>query len=89
MVPWREVAFEQVVSFLDFYVRLRLDQGRMGDGTQDSNRQREAGEDCLRLAVLCDWYERGTLAARYARQAVDVDPQGAARVKRLLPQVQF
>jgi hypothetical protein len=84
LVPWRDVAFEQIVGFLDFYLRLRLEQGQSATGARDPTLQREVGEDCLRIAVLCDWYGQGTLAARYARQAVELSPKGGERVRRLL-----
>jgi|GEM_PF-1232619 len=85
MVPWRDLAFEQFVAFLEFYLRLRLDQGQTAGGSRNPAQQQEAGEDCLRLAVLCDWYGREPLAARYGRQAVGIDPKQADRARRLLP----
>jgi serine/threonine-protein kinase len=87
MVPWRDLAIEQVIALLDFYIRVRVDQGQAAGGSKNSALRREVAEDCLRTAVLCDWYERPQEAARYARQALDADPGGTGRLKRLLPNV--
>jgi serine/threonine-protein kinase len=89
MVPWRDLAIEQVIAFLDFYIRVRLDQGQIAGGAKNSALRREVADDCLRTAVLCDWYGRTQEASRYARQASEGDPDNAARVKRLLPDVTF
>ena len=87
MVPWRELAIEQVIAFADYYIRVRLDQGHAAGGSKDGAVRREVAEDCLRTAVLCDWYERPQEAGFYARQALDANPEVAARVRRLLPNV--
>jgi len=85
MVSWRDLAFEQFITFLDFYLRMRLDQGQTAGGARNPAQQQDAAEDCLRLAVLCDWYGRQPLAARYGRQAVELDARVAAQARRLLP----
>jgi eukaryotic-like serine/threonine-protein kinase len=85
LVPWRDLAIEQVVAFVDFYIQVRLDQGQATTGTGGDAWRREVAEDCLRVAVLCDWYGRPQQALRYARQAVATDPAGASRVKHLFP----
>lgn len=89
LVPWSDLAIEQVIAFLDFYIRLRAEQGQSGEGPKSEELRRDVAEDCLRAAVLCDWYERPEEARRYARQAVDTDPAGEARARRLLPAADF
>jgi serine/threonine-protein kinase len=87
LVPWRDLAIEQVVAFLDYYTRVRSDQGPAADGSGNGLLRAEVAADCLRTAVLCDWYGRPEDARRYARLAVDADPAAAARVRRLLPTI--
>ncbi|MBT3379433.1 MAG: serine/threonine protein kinase [Lentisphaerae bacterium] len=65
-VEWSDIALEQYVAFLDYYMRMRLERGaQMHVGKSASSYRREAGDDCVRLAALCDWYEMPAKARHY------------------------
>lgn len=85
MVAWSDLTLEQIVAFLDFYIQLRADQGQVAGGAQNDSLRQDVADDCVRAAVLCDWYGRSELARRYAEKAVAAAPGAAARLSRLLP----
>ncbi|MCK5802602.1 MAG: hypothetical protein KAI66_07210, partial [Lentisphaeria bacterium] len=76
-VPWNDLAFEQYIEFFDYYMNVRVKQG---------GKESEAASDCLRLALLCEWYGRDREAIRYARQTVAYDAKYKGTVHRLVPQ---
>jgi hypothetical protein len=85
-LAWSDLAFEQYVAFLDFYAQLRLGrEGPLGDGASREQRRREAGADYWRVALLCDWYGLGDLAAAHAASAVECDPSLKPLAEALIP----
>jgi len=85
-LKWDEIAFEQYVAFFEFYINMRLKQGmKTGSGASGAESRKEASADCVRLAVLCDWYGRPSLAEKYAGLARGYNPACQARLELLLP----
>jgi hypothetical protein len=75
-VSWSGFPFEQYVAFFDYYLEVR---------SSLAGNRRDAGEDALRLALLCDWYGRRECALVYAQKAVAFDPVMAGRLQHLFP----
>lgn len=84
-IAWADLAFDQIVEFLDFYIGLRGDQSQSLSGPRQGQVRKEVAEDCLRAAVLCDWYGRHDQARRYSRRALESDASIRPRLARLLP----
>ena len=85
-VDWADLAFEQYVAFFDFYIAARLARGAASaDNSGKTNLEKAAAEDCLRLALLCDWYGASAQARRYAELAQNYDTSAGAAVARFLP----
>jgi len=69
-VQWEDIAIDQYVAFLDYYMRMRLERGaQMHVGKAASSYRREAADDCVRLAALCDWYDFPEKARHYRELA--------------------
>jgi hypothetical protein len=82
-VAWEDLAPVQLLALLDYYMQLRLRQAQ----TEPDRARRyraEAADDCLRLALLSDWYGFPSLAQRYAGMATELDTATAAPIGRLL-----
>ena len=82
---WSELDFKQFVAFFDFYMQKRLNQGTGTTTGHSSKYRQEAGEDCMRLALLCDWYGYPDLAQEYANLAREHAPSCGQQLSRLLP----
>lgn len=65
-VQWGDIAIDQYVAFLDYYMRMRLERGaQMHVGKAARSYRREAADDCVRLAAFCDWYDLPEKARHY------------------------
>lgn len=100
-LKWSDLAFEQYLAFIEFYVEVRLERSNpeetaaaaaavekvVGAPVEGAGPTREqaAAYDLFRLALLCDWYARPVPSLTYARKAVELDPSLEARLSRLLP----
>jgi hypothetical protein len=85
-LSWDELAFSQFVDFFEFYIQTRCDQGgKGGSAALTPEQKREIGDDCIRLALLCDWYGDQAGRDRNARRALRFVPEKRALLKRLLP----
>ena len=86
-LTWGELAFEQHIAFFDYYMEMRANQGGNSvAGTLPGANQKEAAEDCIRIALLGDWYGIDSVAHAYAALAQEKDPGCAARLHRLVPE---
>jgi hypothetical protein len=87
-LAWSDLAFEQFVDFFEFYIRTRLVQGgKAGSRVLTQEQKRDVGDDCFRLAVLCDWYGHTEARDRNARRALEFAPAKRNQILRLLPGV--
>ncbi len=78
---WGDVTLEQYLVFLEAHVRQRVTRvdAESGTGAQ------AAGDDCLRLAITYDWYQRPEDALRQAREAVRLKPSSRDVVEACFP----
>jgi tetratricopeptide (TPR) repeat protein len=72
-VRWKDLEFSQYSDFISYYASMRLKID--APNTTESDRMAEAAEDYLRLAVLCDWFDRYGEAIEYARKALALRPE--------------
>lgn len=84
---WDELDFRQFIAFFDFYIQIREKRGE-GNGTGGLSQEQKSAiaEDCLRLALLCDWYGLQREAGTYAERVLAFDPSQETRIRRLLPE---
>ncbi|MDT8389193.1 MAG: serine/threonine-protein kinase [Lentisphaeria bacterium] len=79
-VRWDQLSFRQYGLFLEYYTDKRVGRGIL---TAD-DRTALAG-DYLMLALLWDWLKDDSRAVRFAKAAIETDPETGAKTRELLP----
>jgi hypothetical protein len=57
----------------------------MGGGAAATDTGKMVANDCFRLAVLFDWYEKPAEAKKYAAEAIRLNAELAEAVRAYLP----
>lgn len=82
-ILWTDLAFEQYCVFFEHFAKVRLAISAGGESTAE-DRQFDAANDYLGLALLCDWYGHYAKALEYAQRAVTISAKIDAAAAALL-----
>jgi len=72
-VLWSDVSLQQMVLFLEYFAKKRQ-EADVANGMSVKAKKKEVAWDYLRIAVLCDWFGDCKGAVKYAKKAINVDP---------------
>ena len=78
-LKWTEVPLDQYLLFLEDHIQQRVSH------QEESKGQSKTGENCLKLAIVFDWYGRPDKAQKYARDAVHFNPSLQQQVESCFP----
>ena len=77
-LKWHEVPLDQYLLFLEDHIQQRVNR-------LEATGQSKAGEDCLKLAIVFDWYGRPDKALKYARDAIRFNPSLQQKIEACFP----
>jgi len=80
---WDQLAFAQYPACLSFYAKRRLGISAVGR-TSKKKIKRDAANDYLALAIVCDWFGDYKKSLKYAKIAVKTYPKFKNSVSRLM-----
>lgn len=80
---WNQLAFAQYPACLSFYAKRRLGISAVGR-TSKKKIKRDAANDYLALAIVCDWFGEYKKSLKYAKIAVKTYPKLKNSVSRLM-----
>ncbi len=80
---WEQIPASEMANVISHFAKLRL-QISGAAGTSSDSREKEAAEDYLRIALLCDWYGEYDEAIKYAKKCLSVYPKSEKSIKKII-----
>ena len=82
---WGLIPVDQIANMLEHFANLRLKASGGADVSKEQQKL-ESAEDFLRIGIFCDWYGDYASAVKYARKAVETDPEIADKARNYMMQ---
>ncbi len=80
---WNQLPPAEMTRIISHFAEARMKVSGAA-GTSAETRKKEAAQDYLRLAILCDWYGDYPDAVEYARKSISVYPDSEKSVKKFM-----
>ncbi len=82
-LDWNQLPPAEMTRIISHFAEARMKVSGAA-GTSAETRRKEAAQDYLRLAILCDWYGDYPSAVGYARKSISVYPDSEKSVKKFM-----